>query len=234
VVADSTAAKEWQECLAKADFAAACARRFDLIETMRFDPVEGILLLDRHLARLAASAAALGFALDRHAVRNELQAATFRLTAPSRVRLMLARSGRIAIETQALPARPVMPAEVAIAPRPVSASDFRLVHKTSDRSFYDQARIASGRFEVVFVDDDGFLTEGSFTNVFVERDGVLATPPLARGLLPGVLREQLIEQGRAVEAELTEYDLARGFLVGNALRGLIPARLVAAQHGQRL
>ena len=87
---------------------------------------------------------------------------------------------------------------------------------------------------MIFEDEDGFLTEGSFTNVFVERDGVLATPPLSRGLLPGVLREELIEQGRAVEADLTEFDLARGFLIGNALRGLIPARLVAAQQGQRL
>jgi para-aminobenzoate synthetase/4-amino-4-deoxychorismate lyase len=234
VVADSTVSKEWRECLAKAEFATACARHFDLIETMRFDPVEGILLLDRHLARLAASATALGFELDRHAARNELQAATFRLTGPARVRLMLARSGRIAIETRPLPPRPVIPAEVAIVPRPVAAADFRLAHKTSDRGFYDQARIASGRFEVVFVDGDGFLTEGSFTNLFVERDGVLATPPLSRGLLPGVLREQLIEQGRAVEAELTEFDLARGFLIGNALRGLIPARLVAAQQRQGL
>ena len=234
VVADSTAAKEWRECLAKAAFAAACTRRFDLIETMRFDPVEGILLLDRHLARLAASATALGFALDRHLARNELQAATFRLTGPARVRLMLSRSGRIAIEARPPPPRPAIPAEVAIVPRPAAAGDFRLRHKTTDRTIYDQPRHAAGTFEVVFIDEEGFLTEGSFTNLFVERDGVLATPPLARGLLPGVLRAQLIEQGRAVEAELTEFDLARGFLIGNALRGLIPARLVAAQQGQRL
>jgi len=234
VVADSTAAKEWRECLAKAEFVAACTRRFDLIETMRFDPVDGILLLDRHLARLADSAAALGFALDRHAARNELQAATFRLTGPARVRLLLARSGRIAIETRPLPPRPTLPAEVAILPRSAMAGDFRLRHKTTDRSAYDQARLESGRFEVIFVDEEGFLTEGSFTNLFVERDGVLVTPPLARGLLPGILREQLIEQGRAVEAELTEFDLARGFLIGNALRGMIPARLVAAQQSPRL
>jgi para-aminobenzoate synthetase/4-amino-4-deoxychorismate lyase len=201
---------------------------------MRFDPVDGILLLDRHIARLDASAAALGFALDRHAVRNELQAATFRLTGPARVRLMLARSGRIAIETRPLPPPPAVPAEVAILPRPMAAGDFRLLHKTTDRAGYDQARLASGKFEVIFVDEDGFLSEGSFTNLFVERDGTLVTPPLSRGLLPGVLREQLIEQGRAVEAELTEFDLARGFLIGNALRGLIPARLVAVQQGQRL
>ncbi|OYX15434.1 MAG: hypothetical protein B7Z16_13360, partial [Algoriphagus sp. 32-45-6] len=42
-----------------------------------------------------------------------------------------------------------------------------------------------------FTDAEGFLTEGSFTSIFVERNGVLVTPPLARGLLPGVLRAEL-------------------------------------------
>ena len=39
----------------------------------------------------------------------------------------------------------------------------------------------------------------------------------------GILRAELIESGRAVEAELTEADLSDGFFIGNALRGLIPA-----------
>jgi len=59
--------------------------------------------------------------------------------------------------------------------------------------------------------------------LFVERDGVLVTPPLSRGLLPGVLRAELIDTGQAVEGELTAADLAGGFLIGNALRGLMPA-----------
>jgi para-aminobenzoate synthetase / 4-amino-4-deoxychorismate lyase len=79
----------------------------------------------------------------------------------------------------------------------------------------------------VFVDAGGFLTEGSFTNVFVEREGVLLTPPLARGLLPGVLRAELLDSGRAREAELTPADLAGGFRLGNALRGLVTAVTVA-------
>ena len=82
-------------------------------------------------------------------------------------------------------------------------------------------------FEIVMVDADGFVTEGSFTSLFVERDGMLVTPPLARGLLPGVLRAELIESGRAVEGDLTPADLAGGFFIGNALRGLIPAVAVA-------
>jgi len=74
--------------------------------------------------------------------------------------------------------------------------------------------------------DDGLLTEGCFTNLFVERGGKLLTPPASLGLLPGVLRRSLLEQGRAEEAELTLDDLKDGFLIGNALRGLVPAVLL--------
>jgi para-aminobenzoate synthetase/4-amino-4-deoxychorismate lyase len=77
----------------------------------------------------------------------------------------------------------------------------------------------------VFVRPDGLLTEGSFTNLFVRRDGKLVTPPLTLGLLPGILRATLIEAGEAIEGALTEADLTRGFFIGNALRGLIAARL---------
>jgi para-aminobenzoate synthetase/4-amino-4-deoxychorismate lyase len=66
---------------------------------------------------------------------------------------------------------------------------------------------------------------GCITNLFVERDGTLLTPPASLGLLPGVLRAELLAEGRAREAELTLADLANGFFIGNALRGLIAARL---------
>jgi para-aminobenzoate synthetase/4-amino-4-deoxychorismate lyase len=224
IVADSVAAEEWRECLAKGEFVAT-GSRFDLIETMRFDPDEGISELDRHLARMKRSADSLGFAFDRHHARNELQAATFFLKEARRLRLVLSPSGALAIEARPLPEAPDGPVEVALARRTVEAEDFRLRHKTSDRRFYDQTREAAGGFEVVFVDEDGFLTEGSFTSLFVERGDRLLTPPLARGLLPGVLRQALIEVGRAQEAELRPEDLEGGFFVGNAVRGLIAARL---------
>ena len=201
-------------------------RAFDLIETMRFDPSDGILLLERHLARMKASAVALDFRFDRHAARNELQAATFRLSHPHRLRLLLSRTGKMAIEIGPMPPAHMAPMQVAVMPLPVATSDFRLRHKTTDRAFYDQARKASGADEILFTDPDGCLTEGSFTNLFVERDGRLHTPPLSRGLLPGTLRAELIESGKAVETDLRIGDLADGFLLGNALRGLMPARLV--------
>lgn len=127
------------------------------------------------------------------------------------------------------PATPPHPLRVALVPLPVAPGDFRLRHKTSDRGFLDRARTASGADEVVFVDPHGFVTEGSYTSIFVARDGMLVTPPLARGLLPGVLRAELIDQGRAREGDVTPDDLADGFFVGNALRGLIPAVVAVAK-----
>ena len=68
---------------------------------MRFDPEEGIADLDVHLDRLSAAAEAQGFKFDRHAARNELQAATFGKRRPATARLLLSPSGAIAIEVTA-------------------------------------------------------------------------------------------------------------------------------------
>jgi para-aminobenzoate synthetase / 4-amino-4-deoxychorismate lyase len=73
----------------------------DLTETMRFDPDEGILDIDRHLDRLMSSAKELGFEFDRHAARNELQAATFGRKRPAIARLVLSPTGTMAIEVKA-------------------------------------------------------------------------------------------------------------------------------------
>ncbi|MGH6694052.1 aminodeoxychorismate synthase component I [Sphingopyxis sp.] len=228
IVADSEPAEEWRECLAKGEFVGAAGESFDLIETMFFDPVEGVQRLEGHLARMKASAAALGFTFDRHGARNSLQSATFRLRNAARVRMRLAPSGALAVEVSPLPRLAELPVPVAVRPAPMAADDFRLTHKTSLRAAYDSARHESGTAEVVFVDEPGFVTEGSWSNIFVERDGQLLTPPLALGLLPGVLRAELIDKGRAVESHLRIADLESGFFIGNSLRGLIPARLADA------
>ena len=223
IVADSEADSEWAECLAKAAF---LTRRGppDLIETMR---VEGGVVadIDRHLARMAASAAFLGLTFDRAATRDTVTCSAASVTTPARLRLLAAPSGVLSVQLSPLPPAPPGPVAVALVPHPVAATDWRLRHKTTDRAFYDAARAASGAFECLLVREDGQITEGSFTNVFVPRDSRLATPPLALGLLPGILRQRLIDSGEAFEALLTAADLLTDFYVGNALRGLIPARL---------
>ena len=234
IVADSAALPEWRECLVKGGFVgeaslAGAGGRFDLIETMAFTPEQGIPLIELHLERMKASASALGFAFDRHAVRNAIQALCFEAEAPAKVRLMIAPSGAYSLELAAMPESLAAPVTCAVLPLPIDPGDWRLGHKTSDRGFYQAALAAAqaaGAQEALLLRDDGLLTEGSFTNLFVERDGRLLTPPARLGLLPGVLRRALIDDGRAVEAELRLDDLAGGFLIGNALRGLMPARLL--------
>jgi len=229
LVIDSRVDDEWAECLVKGSFVAAARPDLRLIETMAFDPMVGVPLIELHLRRLKDSAAALGFAVDRHALRNHIQAFCFLNREPKRLRVLVDFDGNWDIEGSDPPAPMEGAVPVALRPLPVSAEDWRLRHKTTDRAFYENARKEAGERgakEAVLVRDDGFVTEGSFTNVFVERGDKLLTPPLERGLLPGVLRASLIEEGRAVEADLTAADLAPGFWIGNALRGLMPARLI--------
>ena len=225
LVVDSVPSNEWAECLLKGDFVRREAQDFDLIETMGFDPAEGIVELERHLDRLKSSAEDLDFQFDRHAARNELQAATFGRKQRAMVRLLLSRSGAMAIQVKSYDDPTQLPVRVAVRPLPVESSDFRLRYKTTDRRFLDLIRQQAGEYETVFVDPDGKLTEGSRTSLFVEREGKLLTPPLSRGLMPGILRAKLIEEGRAEEAELTPADLEGVFYVGNMVRGLIPAKL---------
>ncbi|WP_295493460.1 aminodeoxychorismate synthase component I [Sphingorhabdus sp. EL138] len=226
VVADSIEADEWAECLAKGDFAKVENHGFDLIETMRFEPMTGILRLEDHLERMKSSAAAFGFEFDRHELRNRLHASIFHLERLSKIRLMVSRHGAQAVEIW--PLEDVTEWRVGVMPLPVDAGDFRLRHKISDRGFYDEARRSRPDCdEVVFVGSDGLLTEGSITAVFVARDGKLLTPRLETGLLPSILRRELLTSGKAFEADLRIEDLSDGFWVGNSVRGLIRANRVA-------
>ncbi len=234
IVADSDAMAERRECEIKAGFARASSPEhpipaFDLIETMLFEPESGIDLLEMHLERIKASAADLGFAFDRHAARNKIQALCFDLEQRSKIRLLASRGGVLALEAVTLAGPPRQPMRCIALPLPVDPGDWRLRHKTSDRAFYEEALAVArgeGADEAVLVRDDGLVTEGSISNIFLRaEDGVLLTPPAALGLLPGVLRRSLIESGAAREAKLTLDDLAGGFLLGNAVRGLVEAEL---------
>ena len=229
IVADSEGMSEWRECLIKGSFLRREASGADLIESMYFDPEGGIPLLELHLERMKASAATLGFAFDRHETRTRIQALCFELVDPAKLRILLARSGELTLQAVPLGAGALPdPVICAVMPLPVVPGDWRLRHKSTDRSFYDHARKAAqaaGAHEAIFIRDDGLLTEATHSNLFVERHGILLTPPLSLGLLPGVQRRHLIDEGRAQEAELRIEDLTGGFLLGNSVRGLMKAAL---------
>lgn len=199
-----------------------------LIETFGWWPGQGVPRRARHLARMARSAASLGFAFD-HA-QAEGCVASLRADGPRRCRLTLGAAGDLALETGPLPRPPSRPWRVAIHPERLRAGDPWLRHKTSNRALYDRARAAlpDGVDEWLFLNERGELCEGTTTNLFVTLpDGARVTPPLASGLLPGVLRAELLHSGAVAERTVTP-DMLRGaaLTLGNALRREIPAQLV--------
>lgn len=204
---------------------------FELIETMRWEPATGFLRLERHLDRLRRSAGTLGFACEPARVSEALADAVGGASGPLRVRLALGQDGGCSVSTQ--PFEPLPAGNVwtlRIAETRLTSDDPLLRHKTSRRAAYLKARAefpAEAAGEVILLNERGELCEGTITNIFVEAgDGTLLTPALVCGLLPGALRAELLEAGRAREAILTPADLARGsrIFVGNSLRGLIAAK----------
>lgn len=209
------------------------AAGFELIETLRWEPGEGFVRRERHLARLYASADALGFAADPQAIGEALRECQGERV-PLRVRLTLAKDGKANATTA--PFEPLAKDAVwtlRVAAVRIDADDPLIRHKTTRREVYEAARAEFSREEadeVLLLNERGEVCEGTITNVFVDAgEPELVTPALASGLLPGVLRGEMIEQGRAKEAVLTEADLqvAKALYVGNSLRGLIRARLTS-------
>jgi 4-amino-4-deoxychorismate lyase len=119
---------------------------------------------------------------------------------------------------------------VRVAETRLDSADKLLRIKTTRRAVYDAARAEFTTLqadEVLMLNERGDVCEGTITSVFLDDgSGILRTPPIACGLLAGVLRTELICQRKARVARITLDDLATGKLfVGNSLRGLIPAKL---------
>lgn len=191
-----------------------------LIETLRWDG--GAALLDRHMARLAQGAAALGWPCDTDAVRAALVRAGG--AGACRLRLTADADGGVVVTAAALPP-PAAVWRLGPAPARLRAADPWLRVKSTRRAAYDSARAAlpSGLDEVIFLNDRGEVCDGTITTVFFDRGQGLRTPPLSCGLLPGVLRADLLD-GTCREEVLLAGDLPQVRLwAGNALRGLIPA-----------
>lgn len=207
------------------------AAGFELIETLRWEPGEGFVRIDRHLARLYASADALGFAADPEAIGKALRECRGERV-PLRVRLTLAKDGTVNVTSapfEPLPKDAVWTLRI-VATR-IDSGDPLLRHKTTRRQVYEAARAEFSREEadeVLLLNERGEVCEGAITNIFIDTgEPVLVTPPLDCGLLAGVLRGEMIDEGKSEVAVLTVQNLrrAKAIYVGNSLRGLIRGRL---------
>lgn len=233
IVYDSVAAEEYDECLLKARFLTGLSPDFQLFETIHATGEESCRHLERHLQRLRCSAQACGFVFDEKAIRAVLlrTAAALAHGTPHRLRLTLAHDG--AVEATSAPLSPIRePVKLFIAGQPNPVDAFFIANKTTVREVYDEAWRAAerrGGFDQLFVNRDGNLTEGGRSSVFVKLDGRWFTPPLTAGVLPGVMREVLLDDPAwdATERNLTLADVRRAeeVVVCNALRGVLRAHV---------
>jgi len=233
IVQDSVAADEWDETHWKARFLTALDPGLGLIETMRAEP-GGVALLARHRARLAASAAALGFEFDARAFGRAVERACAQMPpGVSRLRVLLSHDGHLGVSHA--PLAPLQgPVRVILADAPLAAARPLARHKTSDRAWQDAAVHAAeveGAFDILAFGAEGELLEGGRSSVFVRLDGRWFTPPLDDGVLAGVMRGVLLDDPAwgARERRITRDELARAqdIVVCNALRGPLRATLVA-------
>ncbi len=221
ITSPSDPRSEWAEILTKSSVLRRRAAPKGLVETFGVDPAGGPVDLDRHLARLEASAGYFGIPFDVVDAAARLKVLRSTCDAPLRVRLVLDRSGRIEMESEVL--RPAGgPVRLGLADRPVDSGDVLLFHKHTDRSMYEGFRRRSpGVDDVVLWNERREVTETTIANLALHLEGRWWTPPLACGLLPGVGRSRLLDDGVLTERVLSLDDLraATEMAVVSSLRG---------------
>jgi para-aminobenzoate synthetase / 4-amino-4-deoxychorismate lyase len=229
ITIDSTAEREYDECLLKSSFLTAPSPRFRLLESILLEGGE-FFLLSRHLERLKASARYFNFHFPEEQILCQLQRAVATCSNERwKIRLLLSKAGEIEFEAIQLGSAGRIQPRVPLAAQPVESNDRFLFHKTTNRAIYDQA--LAGRpdcDEVILWNERGEVTESSVANVVVPVDGRLFTPPQQSGLLAGTFREELLADGTIRERVIRKEELqeASSFFLINSVRKWMPALLI--------
>jgi para-aminobenzoate synthetase/4-amino-4-deoxychorismate lyase len=200
ITIDSTAEREYDECILKSSFLTAAIPRFRLLESILLDGGE-FFLLSRHLERLKASARYFNIHFPEQQVFCELdRAVTTCSSGRWKIRLLLSKAGEIEIDAIQIHNAGRVPLQVALAAQPVDSNEKFLFHKTTNRQVYDQVLAERPDCDdVILWNERGEVTESSVANVVLPIDGELFTPPQNSGLLAGTLRGQLLAEGKIRE-----------------------------------
>jgi para-aminobenzoate synthetase/4-amino-4-deoxychorismate lyase len=214
VTIDSTAEREYEECLVKSRFLHTSPVEFQLIESMLLEEGE-YFLFARHLERLRSSAEYFGFRFAEEEIKSALPRID---TGAFKVRLALWKDGQIETQISRIEKADLVK-HIGLASSPVDSSDRFLYHKTTLRDYYSE--------DVIFWNERGEVTESRTANLVVPIEGELYTPPISSGLLPGTFREQLLEEGKIKERVITVDELqnTKEFFLINSVRKWIRVHL---------
>ena len=197
-------------------------------ETIRVDA--GVpRALDRHVARLAESCAALGLPVqDAAVVADEVQRAGASIAAPlARVRVTITGGGlRIVVAEAADPSRihgPVRAVRGKHRDDPVLPGSI----KHGSRASWVVAVKRSGVDEVLLVDDRGKFTEGTTCAILAVIDGALWTAPEDGRVLASTAVAEILERAQNVGVPVLRQRPPadhpwEGLYVASSLRDLCP------------
>ncbi len=218
-----------------------------LFETLR---VKGgkVLRMDVHLARLAAGADVLGMslpaidlavALAQTAEANGLSEGVLRLTltrgtGPRGV--LPPAEPKPTLVITAAPLSPPLPAARLVIGQATRRNDRSPLAQVKSLNYLDgilarQEAARRGADDAVILNTRDGVAETSIANLFAVIDGALVTPPLSEGVLPGIMRAQVLAAG-ATERPLTVDDLASADEI--LLTSALGIRSVATLKGRAL
>lgn len=240
IVHDSNPVQEWEECLLKGRFLTSPNKPFRIIETVYWNRQSGYYFLMDHLERLQETADYFLFACDLKSIRARLEEEVSSFGKDSmRIRLLLAKDGYVTCEScpcpppgsltlpKSPPAEEKPTGKVAVSSIPVDSHSCWLYHKTTHRALYSQEyekASKSGLLDVIFENELGYITEGCISNVIIYLHGEYLTPPVADGLLAGVMRKKLLDSGetKVIEKSLKYDDLlsAEAVYICNSVKGI--------------
>ena len=178
-----------------------------------------MLFEKQHLERLQKASRYFAFPFDEDSLRQEIEkeCQACDLHQDYRLRISISKSGEIEIDRQVLTPLSSSFCQAKLCLQEADLQQAFTYFKTTHRP-----HLTMGEQEIIYHTADGKLLETSIGNLVLKMDGKLYTPPSQLGLLPGIYRNHLLENGQVEEKVLTVEDLKQTEVIYacNVVRGL--------------
>lgn len=214
---DSEWESEYRETCEKSAFLYKSQPTFDILTTAKITQKK-VIFLKEHTKRLKSSARFFGWPFSETEFLDKISELLKTLDLSDyRLRVLLHKSGQLSFEVSILEDLPSTFLQAKLVQREETCDSPFTYFKTSYRP-----HIPNSDKEQVFISSDGYLQETSIGNIILEIDGTYYTPPVEVGILDGIYRKYLIQQGEVTKRYLTKTDLGNAdhIYVCNSVRGL--------------
>ncbi|BCD91115.1 aminodeoxychorismate synthase, component I [Francisella halioticida] len=226
---------EWHEMDTKIAFIKQMYKPdFSLIESFYYS--NGFKYLHLHLERLENTVKRLFFDINIVDIKNRLidYCKKIHKSKEYKIRLEYSYDKSLIIEHSQIDTNIKQSVKLIVCPERVDSKNKLFQYKTthnSTRGFYTQMHNkyinTKNDYELIFLNENDYVTETRFHNIIIEKDRQLYTPKLVDGVLNGIARKSMIIETNLKPKSLTMDDLkyADKIYLINSVRGLTPAYL---------